>query len=163
MKFKNTIVLSFLLMFVASIVACAGGQDSVRSFRATSNQFSFDRGQFTINIPLDVSVSGWVVNCSRTRAIAWGQYDKLQEVGAPPVVKVYVIDIEHDEPISHYTVTRGPYEATFSQDQNWAIVDDYVVDQTSGEVIGMTEDVKLTTESCPSFSGKQSPAPQTSP
>lgn len=156
MKFKNTITLLFLFIFVASGAACADNLNLSQSFRATANQFSFDRSQHTINIPLDVSVSGWVVNCSRTRAIVWGQDKNLVEVGAPPVVKVYVINIEHAEPISHYSVTRGPYEATFSQDQTRAIVDDYVVDPMSGEVIGMKEDINLVAESCPSFSGKQS-------
>lgn len=156
MKFKNTITLLFLFIFVGSGVACAGNRNLSKSFRATADQFSFDRGRRTINIHLDVIVSGWVVNCSRTRAIVWGQDNNVTEVGAPPVVNVYVIDIEHDKPINHYTVTRGPYEAIFSQDQNLAIVDDYVVDQTSGEVVGMTEDIKLAAEFCPSFSGKQS-------
>ncbi|MGY0651018.1 hypothetical protein ACW7GZ_03970 [Luteimonas sp. A537] len=156
MKLKNTISLPFLFIFIASGVACADNQNLGRSFRAIADQFSFDRGNRTANIPLDVTVSGWAVSCSRTRAIVWGHDNNLVEMGAPPVVKVYLIDIERDEPINHYTVTRGPYEVTFSRDQSRATVDDYVVDQASGEVIGMTEDINLAAESCPLFSGKQS-------
>ena len=156
MKSETTLTLLFVFIFVASGSACAGKQSSGQSFRASADQFSFERDQRTISIHLDVAVSGWAVNCSRTRAIVWGQDNTVMEMGAPPVVKVYLIDIEHDKPINHYTVTRGPYEATFSQDQSQAIVDDYVVDQTSGDVIAMKEDVKVVAEYCPSFSGQRS-------
>nr|WP_034334219.1 hypothetical protein [Herbaspirillum sp. B39] len=40
------------------------------------------------------------------------------------------------KPVAHFTRTRGPYEARFSEDQTMAIVDDEVVDLAKGKVVG---------------------------
>lgn len=152
---RNPITLLPLSILIASGMACASNQGSSQSFRASANTFSFDRNQRKIDIRLDATITGWTVNCSRTHAIVWGKADDLEEVGAPPATRVYVVDIEHDKPINQYTVTRGPYEVIFSQDLRQASVDDYVIDQNSGEIVGMTEDINLMAESCPSFPDKQ--------
>lgn len=156
MKLRKNIFTLILFVLYFSSAACAGNQSIDQSFRAASGQFSFNHGQHEINIPLDITVNGWSVNCSRTRAVVWGQAEDLAKIGDPPVVRVYVIDISHAKIINNYTVTRGPYEVTFSKDQKQASVDDYVIDQNSGEVVSMTEDMKLEAESCPLFPGKQS-------
>src|SRR5690606_7674603 len=81
MNSENTLTLLFVFIFVASGSACAGKQSSGQSFRASADQFSFERDQRTISIHLDVAVSGWAVNCSRTRAIVWGQDNTVMEMG----------------------------------------------------------------------------------
>ncbi|QJQ01351.1 hypothetical protein C798_14225 [Herbaspirillum rubrisubalbicans Os34] len=126
------------------------------SFRAGENGFAFEVGKHTVSIQLGIRVSDWAVNCSRTRAIAWGQDLSKARIGAPPVSKVYVIDLERRKPINHYTRTRGPYEAAFSRNQKTAIVDEDVVDLRTGKVVDMIYDMNLDLENCPSFPGKQS-------
>lgn len=126
------------------------------SFRGGANGFAFEAGKRTVSIPLGIRVSDWAVNCSRTRAIAWGQDLTKARIGAPPVNKIYVIDLKKRKPINHFTRTRGPYEAAFSRNHRTAIVDHDIVDLTTGKVVDVIYDMNLDLETCPSFPGKQS-------
>lgn len=155
MRPENSLLL-LLTFLLASCQSSAEDKNQAQSFRAASNVFSFDRNELEVNLPTEAIISGWSVNCNRTRAIAWGQASDLLSVGTPPVAKIYIIDLGNESFINHYTVTRGPYEVVFSRNQKHASVDDRVIDQSSGETIGMTEDIKLVPESCPGFVGKQS-------
>lgn len=148
MKSRISLSLSLLLVIVTWFTACAGSKELGQSFRPTAAGFTFDRSGRAVTIPIKETISDWRVNCNRTRAVVWGQAEDLAEVGAPPVARVYILNLEKEEVISVYTVTRGPYEVIFSQDLKHASVDDYVIDQASGEIVGMTEDIKLVAESC---------------
>lgn len=147
-------------LFFSLLTACAlGGASDKRlahSFKGGSIHFSFVRGGQEVNIPVRTNVTSWVINCMRTRAIAWGQIQDEQIMGDLPYSQVYLLDLHHDKVISGFKVARGPYDAVFSRDQKFLSVDDQVVDLDSGKVVGMTEDVEITSESCPSFSGKTS-------
>ncbi|WP_157174207.1 hypothetical protein [Herbaspirillum sp. GW103] len=136
---------------------CSASNIELRnSFRGGANGFAFKAGTRTVSIPLGIRVSDWAVNCSRTRAIAWGQDLSKARIGAPPVNKVYVIDLTKRKPINHFTRTRGPYEAAFSRNHKTAIVDHDIVDLTTGKVVDVIYDMNLDLETCPAFPGKQS-------
>lgn len=148
MKSSTAFPLSLLLVIATSFTACAGDKELGRSFRATAAGFTFDQGAHSFTIPINTAISDWRVNCSRTRAVAWGRAQDLEKVGAPPVTRIYALNLEKRTIISSFTVTRGPFEVIFDQGQKWASVDDYVIDQNSGEIVGMTEDFKFPGESC---------------
>ncbi|WP_148289017.1 hypothetical protein [Herbaspirillum sp. B65] len=156
MKSKTAITLIFLTALFSSGTVGAENPELRRSFRGIANQFVYDVGRRTIKIKLDIPVNHWTVNCHRDRAIIWGQDLSQARIGAPPVTKVYIIDLKRGKPINHYTGTRGPYEAAFSRDQKTAIVDDDVVDLATGKLVDVIDEMKLDVETCPSFPGKQS-------
>lgn len=136
--------------------AVAHDRELGTSFRGSKNQFSFERNKKTITLRLHILINGWVVNCARTRAAVWGVGRGKERLGVPPFSKVYLINLEKGKIINYYTVTRGPYGATFSADRKVVMVDDYVIDQATGEVVTMTYYSKPEVETCPSFLGKQS-------
>lgn len=148
MGYRTLLALSLPLFLAPCFRASAVTRELAHSFRPTAAGFTFDRSGRAVTIPIKETISDWRVNCNRTRAVVWGQAEDLAEVGAPPVARVYILNLEKEEVISVYTVTRGPYEVIFSQDLKHASVDDYVIDQASGEIVGMTEDIKLVAESC---------------
>lgn len=154
MKSKISVILFLLLVLFGESALGAENQDLRRSFRGVVNRFTFDLGKRTITIRLNILINGWTVNCARTRAVVWGIDRGKEQPGAPPFSRVYIINLEKGKIINQYTVTRGPFGATFSADRRMAMVDDYVVDQDSGEVVSMTYYTKLDEESCPSFPGK---------
>lgn len=153
-KFPLPLFLPIFLFF--SDPVSATNLELASSFRGGANSFAFEVGKRTVSIRLGIRVSDWAVNCSRTRAIVWGQDLSKARIGAPPVTKVYVIDLKKRKPINHYTRTRGPYEATFNRNHRTAIVDHDIVDLTTGKVVDVIYDMNLDLETCPSFPGKQS-------
>ncbi|AON53041.1 hypothetical protein [Herbaspirillum seropedicae] len=156
MKSNTSITLIFLTALFSSGTLGAESPELLSSFRGIANQFVYEAGKRTIPIKLDIPVNHWAVNCARDRAIIWGQDLSQARIGAPPVTKVYIIDLKRGKPINHYTGTRGPYEAAFSRDQKMAIVGDDVVDLATGKLVNVIDDMKLDVETCPFFPGKQS-------
>jgi hypothetical protein len=152
MKIKTKLI----LLFAISNVACAHQQIIIHSFHATSDRFTYFRKELEVNIPLSPSMGGWNVNCERTRAIVWGRAWDQIKVGDTPLSRIYLIDLEGDKVIGEFTVTRGPFEVFFGRDRRRAAIDDNVIDLPSGKMIGMTEDINVTPESCPPFPGKKS-------
>ncbi|MDR9846648.1 hypothetical protein [Herbaspirillum huttiense] len=158
-RFHGHKILIFSILLSALPVsgkANAANFESRSSFSSGKNLFSFKQGKRTVRFDLDIHVNGWSINCTRTRAVVWGVDLGLSQSGVPSVSKVYIINLDSRKIINHYTITRGPFSAAFSADHRTVIVDDYVIDQNSGKVLSMTDNVKIATEACPSFPGKHS-------
>ncbi|WP_156481342.1 hypothetical protein [Herbaspirillum rubrisubalbicans] len=155
---KNKVLIFSILLTALPVsgTANAANLDFRSSFGGGKNLFSFKQGTRTVKFHLDIYVNGWSINCPRTRAVVWGVDLSPDLLGVPSVSKVYIINLDKRKIINHYTITRGPFGAAFSADHKTVIVDDYVVDQNSGKVLSMTDKVKIVTETCPSFPGKQS-------
>ncbi|AON53042.1 hypothetical protein [Herbaspirillum seropedicae] len=153
---KNKVLIFSILLTALPVsgTANAANLDFRSSFGSEKNLFSFKQGARTVRFNLDIYVNGWSINCARTRAVVWGVDLSPDLLGVPPVSKVYIINLDKRKIINHYTITRGPFSAAFSADHKTVIVDDYVVDQDSGEVVNMTYYTKLDVENCPSFPGK---------
>lgn len=156
MKTKLSVTLCFLIGLSFSGTTLGESLELRSSFRGAANRFEFEIGTRTINIHLNIFINDWAVNCARTRAVVWGVDRSKEQLGIPPFSKVYLINLEKGKIINYYTVTRGPYGATFSADRRVVMVDDYVIDQATGEVVNMTYYMKPEIETCPSFPGKQS-------
>lgn len=155
---KNKILIFSILLSALPVSGTANAEnlDSRSSFSSGKNLFLFKQGRRTVRFHLDIHVNGWSINCTRTRAVVWGVDLGLSQSGVPSVSKVYIINLDSRKIINHYTITRGPFSAAFNADHRTVIVDDYVVDQNSGKVLSMTDNVKIATEACPSFPGKHS-------
>lgn len=156
MNLRPALTISALVILIALDTACARENKFPSSFRVTTDHFSYTRDGQDIHINLESTMSAWSVNCPRTRAVVWGRDWSKAQLGDPPFSRVYLIDLERDKTVDQFTVANGPYEAIFSGDQKFVSVDDIVLDQASGNRIGMTEDIQFEVESCPSFAGKQS-------
>lgn len=142
-----------------SSLACASKQIIAQSFQAEKDLFFYNLSQRELKIKPKPTISDWNINCDRTRAVVWGRdWDNLK-IGSPPFSIAYLIDINHGKIIAQFTMTRGPYEAIFSQDKKMVSIDEIVIDLSSGNYINSISHTDLTPESCPTFPGKHSNMP----
>lgn len=156
MNCKNVLTMSLFAPLALFNTACANDLSRIGSFRTTAETFLFNRGPQEISVALEPTMNAWSVNCDKNRAVVWGRaWDELN-IGETPYSRVYLINLDLAEVVTNFTVTRGPYEVVFSEDNRLVSVDETILDQSSGDVVGTTEEIRMKPESCSSFPGKQS-------
>lgn len=156
MKYKIILSTLIFVFLIFSSLACANRQFLAQSFHIAEGQFSYSLGQHAFGLPLKPGINKWNVNCDRTRAIVWGRDWSEFKIGDSPFSIIYLIDINLRKIIADFTVARGPYKVLFSQDKNFAMIDEDLIDLSSGSYADTVLYADITPESCPDFPGKQS-------
>ena len=157
MSYKKSNSLLFLFALSVSGIIYADDTELATSFSVTDKQFSYERNRRKIHIHLKPTMSSWIVNCDRTRAVVWGRAWSELKLGDRPFSRAYLVDIENDKVMGQITTTDGLFSVSFSKDRKLVRVDNWMFDLASGRVLDESPwDINLVAESCPPFFGKQS-------
>jgi hypothetical protein len=148
------IVAAVALALLTAAQACPSEQNFAK---VNDNIFSVERDGKTRRIKLEITIADWRVDCTKTRAVVWGQTTKKMPLGAPPFASVYVIDLRKMRNLSVHTTTRGPFEVVFNSKQQIILVDEMVIDFKTGRITStsISSDLTISSEECADFRGRR--------
>lgn len=154
---KTHVAWAVIALTTSATVACA--QTSSGGFGIKGDHFVYPGQHGRISIRLGPSLEAWNVSCDKRHALVWGVAWDTLRLGDEPYSNVYLLDLGKNAITAHITISRGPYETAFSQDQTLVRIDDRILRQsTGGEVYPAPA---FHAETCAPFDGKQTSAPVT--
>jgi hypothetical protein len=109
----------------------------------------------TNQIKLNITITNWRVNCTKTRAIIWGQTLRKLPVGVPPFVEIYVIDVKRRNILNSYKRTvRVHGDIEFDKANRFIMVDDDFLSYKSGKLTTVELASNFEKEKCENFPGR---------
>lgn len=152
---RAMVLASLTLALQGCGVLNAEAQDRAFS-KGDADVFVIRQGSATHRLKLNVTIAGWKVSCSRSRAVIWGQTRSDLPIGTPPYASVYILDVQLPKVIGELTTTRGPFDVDFTRDNRFIVVDENVIEFATGRVMSseLPPGFKVEPESCAEFLGK---------
>jgi hypothetical protein len=124
--------------------------------KSGSNVFVISEKGNSSRIKLDIAISDWRVDCTKTRAVIWGEVLKKLPDGVMPYTKFYVVNILKKRVLHSYTRNLRVYGVVeFDKNSEIIIVDEDVIDFKSGAVKQIGSVPVFQKENCPDFQGRR--------
>jgi len=123
---------SWALLALVASTAAACARTPAGAIRIEGDHFVYPSQQAEASIRLGPSLDAWNVSCDKRHALVWGRaWDQIQP-GDAPYSNLYLLDLDKGEIVAHVTVSSGPYETEFSQDQALVRIDERILRQADG-------------------------------
>ncbi|WP_411851234.1 hypothetical protein ACLB90_01115 [Stenotrophomonas sp. LGBM10] len=143
---------ALLALVTSTTAACA--QTPAGAIRIKGDHFVYPTQQAEASIKLGPSLEAWNVSCDKRHALVWGgAWDQIKP-GDAPYSNLYLLDLDKGAIVAHLSVSSGPYETAFSQDQTLVRIDDRILRQADGTEVDPPP--AFHPETCAPFAGKSS-------
>lgn len=150
----------YVLLFIAAVsISASAGADGIHGqyIRSGEQTFGVKVGDSIRRLKLPIRIVDWRIDCSESRAVIWGLPNKTSRLGAQPYAVAYVVDVNRLKTLGTYSMTRGPYDAEFSADRRWILIDEMLLEFDTGRFVKdfSSEDLLFERELCAGFPGRR--------